>query len=41
MVARDVYGRHPDELEGVPFACYMLADFIALALVETQERAKK
>lgn len=38
MVGRDAWHRHPDELAGVPHASYMEWDFIALALVEMEER---
>jgi len=37
MVSREVWGKHPDELDGLPHADYMKYDFIALALVERSE----
>jgi len=36
-IARDVWGRHPDELAGEPYDETMLWDFLALALVESDE----
>lgn len=30
LAARQTWNRHPDELEGVPFAKYMLMDMMAL-----------
>ena len=38
MVSRDVWGKHPDELEGRPFQRYMLLEMTALALIEDEER---
>ncbi len=38
-VCRDTWGKHPDELEGLPWAPYMLTDMIALAMVESEDLA--
>lgn len=37
MVARDVYGKHYRELRGETFRDAFLIDFIALAVIETEE----
>lgn len=37
QVARDVWGKHPDELAGEPWAPYMLTDMMSLALVERED----
>lgn len=35
-IARDVWGKHPDELAGMPWQPYMLEDMMALALLEQE-----
>ena len=32
-----MWGKHPDELEGVPWAPYMLTDMMALAILEGED----
>ena len=39
-MCRDVWGKHPDELAGVPWAPYMLTDMMALAIVEGEDQAE-
>lgn len=41
MVSRDVWGKHPDELCGAPFAPYMLVDMMAMALIEQEEMERR
>lgn len=41
MVSRDVWGKHPDELDGAPYSRYMLIDMMALAIVEQEEMDTK
>jgi len=37
IVAGDVWGKHPDELDGLPYHPRMMYDFIALKLIEHEE----
>lgn len=41
VVSRDVWGKHPDELLGTPFAPYMMVDMMALAIIEQEEMESK
>lgn len=37
-VAREVWGKHPDELAGAPFAPYMLVEMTSLAMIEAEDQ---
>lgn len=39
QAARDVWGKHPDELEGIPYHPKMLLEHVALRLWEMEHEA--